>query len=235
MNPERSLKVARLGRVDYEAALKLQEAMVGARLQDRLGDTLLLLEHPHVYTLGRGADERFILDVAPDIPVHRVSRGGEVTYHGPGQLVGYPVLRLSGADRDVHRYLRRLEEVLIRALADAGIAATRRAGLTGVWVGKRKIGSLGVGLRRWVTRHGFALNVTTDLRFFGAIVPCGIENCEMTSVAALGGKPASVEAMCRPVARRFAEVFGFGRPAEVAPEAVLATLGGAAEPGAALS
>ena len=182
METRGTLEIARLGTVDYESALALQDALVAARRDDLIGDTLLLLEHPHVFTLGRGADARYLLEAPPGVPVFRVSRGGQVTYHGPGQLVGYPILKLDGRDRDIHLYLRRLEQTMIDALAKLGIAAARRTGLTGVWVSERKIGSIGVGLRRWITLHGFALNVCTDLKYFGAIVPCGIAGVEMTSV-----------------------------------------------------
>src|ERR1700733_8221815 len=184
--PNRILNVANLGLVEYQAALALQNAIVAARQTDAISDTLLLLEHPHVFTLGRGADERFLLAQRPrEVPIYRVSRGGEVTYHGPGQLVGYPILKLEGRERDVHRYLRNLEEAMLRALADFDIKATRRQGLTGIWVGSRKIASIGVGIKRWTTCHGFALNVCSDLNYFHAIVPCGIDGCEMTSIAAL--------------------------------------------------
>src|SRR5713101_1200604 len=179
LNSSRRLSVARLGLIDYATALELQSALVAARMRDAIDDTLLLLEHPHVYTLGRGADERFLINPPVDVPIHRVSRGGQVTYHGPGQLVGYPILMLEGSDRDVIRYLRKLEQVLINALARCGIAARRLEKLTGVWVGNDKIASIGVGLRRWVTLHGFAINVATDLSFFERIVPCGIEGCRM--------------------------------------------------------
>src|ERR1700676_3882597 len=129
----RILGVANLGTVEYQAALALQTAMVAARQADAIGDTLLLLQHPHVFTLGRGADERFLLSRrSSDIPVYRVSRGGQVTYHGPGQLVGYAILKLEGRERDVHRYLRSIEEAMIRALGDCEIAAERREGLTGI-------------------------------------------------------------------------------------------------------
>ncbi len=215
-------QVAELGAVDYGAALRLQDALVAARQSGELCDTLLLLEHPHVFTLGRGADERFLLAARPAaVPVFRVSRGGQVTYHGPGQLVGYPILRLEGRDRDVHRYLRRLEESMIGALAQYGIEAGRRQGLTGVWVETRKIGSIGVGIRRnWVTCHGFALNVNPDLRFFGGIVPCGIEGCEMTSVAALGQGAVTVADVAATMRRSFADVFGYAAVTEADTERV---------------
>ncbi len=204
----RSLTVAWLGRLDYQAALELQNALVAARFRDDIGDLLLLLEHPHVYTLGRGADQRFLLNPA-GIPVYRVSRGGQVTYHGPGQLIGYPIVKLEGAERDVIRYLRQLEQVLIESLATLGIAAQQRAGMTGVWIGPEKIASIGVGFRRWVSLHGFALNVSTDLRFFDAIVPCGIAGCRMTSVTMQGLDAIASESFGQIVAGQFAEVFGY--------------------------
>jgi lipoate-protein ligase B len=208
----RILNVANLGLVEYQAALALQTAMVAARQADAISDTLLLLEHPHVFTLGRGADERFLLAQRPnEVPIYRVSRGGEVTYHGPGQLVGYPIVKLEGRDRDVHRYLRNLEEAMLHALAGYAIDASRRNGLTGIWVGTRKIGSIGVGIKRWTTCHGFALNVCPDLSFFRGIVPCGIDGCEMTSMKALGANDLSVDEFAATMRSRFAEVFGYSR------------------------
>jgi len=218
MDEARTLSVARLGTADYAAALQLQDAMVAARMRDAIGDTLLLLEHPHVFTLGRGADERFLLNPPASVPVYRVSRGGQVTYHGPGQLVGYPILKLTGADRDVIHYLRRLEQAVIGSLGGFGILASRRAGLTGVWVGAEKVASIGVGLRRWVTMHGFALNVTTDLRLFDAIVPCGIDGCRMTSIAALGHDRISVTDVAGQIEREFAATFGYSRITPVSPQ-----------------
>jgi lipoyl(octanoyl) transferase len=226
-----TLRVARLGTVDYRAALGLQDALVAAHLRDEIADTLLLLEHPHVFTLGRGADERFVVAPPAGVPVVRVSRGGQVTYHGPGQLVGYPILRLDSAARDVLRYLRNLEQVTIDALAPLGIAAERRPGLTGVWAGGRKLASIGVGIRRWVTCHGFAINVATDLAYFNAIVPCGIAGCEMTSVAALGRTDITVDAVASAIAKSFIGVFGY--EAERAQEAAeLWRIAGDAQAGA---
>jgi lipoyl(octanoyl) transferase len=207
----RLLGVARLGLVDYAAALELQNAAVAARMRDEIGDTLILLEHPPVYTLGRGADASYILDPPAGVPIYRVGRGGQVTFHGPGQLVGYPIVKLTGARRDVSRYLRKLEQVLIEALGEYGIEAVRRDGMTGVWAGPRKIGSIGVGIRRWVTLHGFALNVTTDLGYFDAIVPCGIEGCRMTSIAALGCPQVTVAEFGDTFERCFAGVFEYGQ------------------------
>jgi lipoate-protein ligase B len=209
MNVKSTLGAAWLATVDYERALKLQDAMVAARHEGRIGDTLLMLEHPHVYTLGRGAAERYLAAPPPGVPIHRVSRGGQVTYHGPGQLVGYPILKLEGSDRDVHAYLRALESVVIETLRCYGIVAGRRSGFTGVWVGERKIASIGVGIRRWVTLHGFALNANSDLGFFEKIVPCGIEGCRMTSIAREGRSGVTPDAVVPTLAKRFAALFGY--------------------------
>ncbi len=214
----RILSVANLGTVEYQTALALQTALVAARQADGIGDTLLLLEHPHVFTLGRGADERFLLPRRPgDVPVYRVSRGGQVTYHGPGQLIGYPILKLEGPLRDVHRYLRSIEEAMIHAVADCKIEATRRDGLTGIWVGARKIGSIGVGIKRWTTCHGLALNVCPDLSYFRGIVPCGIDGCEMTSIEVLSNTQIGVDKFATMMRSRFAEVFGYREASTVNP------------------
>jgi lipoyl(octanoyl) transferase len=222
MQTRGTLEISRLGTVGYADALALQDALVAARRDDLIGDTMLLLEHPHVFTLGRGADERFLLQAMPTVPVFRVSRGGQVTYHGPGQLVGYPILKLQGRDRDVHLYLRRLEQALIDALTRLGIAAGRRAGLTGVWVGERKIGSIGVGVRRWITLHGFALNVCTELEYFDAMVPCGIDGCEMTSVGREIGGRGNLGETAEAVQESFVAVFGYERVAEANAQALWA-------------
>lgn len=231
------LEIARLGTVDYESALALQDALVAARRADLIGDILLLLEHPHVFTLGRGADERYLIEARPEVPVFRVSRGGQVTYHGPGQLVGYAILKLENRDRDIHLYLRRLEQTMIGALAKLGIAARPREGLTGVWVGERKIGSIGVGLRRWITLHGFALNVCTELEYFGAMVPCGIAGVEMTSVERELGREiddrevagqSDLGAATAAVEQSFAAAFGFERITAADPDALWARVDPAA-------
>ena len=197
-----------LGSTDYETALAWQRTLMDRRLSGDVADSLLLLEHPPVFTLGRGADETFLLNPG-DVPVHRVARGGEVTFHGPGQLVGYPIIDLHRHGKDVHVYLRKLERVVIAALADWEIEATRRDGLTGVWVGEAKIASIGVGVRRWVTSHGFALNVATDLEYFSAIVPCGLAGVRMTSMQRLLGRAVGLDAVAAAVARCFADTFGY--------------------------
>lgn len=185
----RTLEVARPGRVPYDVATTWQESLVTRRVDGRGPDAFLLLEHPPVYTLGRGADAAFVGAAAGGaIPVVRTGRGGQVTYHGPGQLVGYPIVDLGGHRRDVRWYVRSLEQVLVDALDRLGIRAGRLDGHPGVWVeGRRKIASIGVAIRRWVTWHGFALNVSADLRGFASITPCGIVGVEMTSVAREGG------------------------------------------------
>ncbi|MSQ47549.1 MAG: lipoyl(octanoyl) transferase [Deltaproteobacteria bacterium] len=196
-----------LGCLEYPRALIVQEDLLHRRREGTGHDALLLVEHPPVFTLGRGAEEKNLL-TPREVPVHRVSRGGEVTFHGPGQLVGYPLIDLANHGRDVHLYLRGLEAVLIDVLATCGIAARREVGKTGVWVNEKKIASIGVGVRRWVTYHGFALNVTTDLSYFADIVPCGLVGVRMTSMAEL--LPVAEVVSLKPlVAATFARYFGY--------------------------
>ena len=205
------LEIVDLGTVEYQQAHALQQALVAARLRDQIADSLLVLQHPHIYTLGRGADEKFILAPRPTVPVVRVSRGGQVTYHGPGQLVAYPILKLEGPARDVGHYLRQLEQVIIDTLAQHGVCAERRDRFTGVWIGARKIASIGVGIRRWVTYHGFALNLSTNLSYFDSIVPCGIEGCQMTSLAQLGRTDIGIGEFTNSLCENFGRVFGYAK------------------------
>jgi lipoyl(octanoyl) transferase len=201
-----------LGRIGYREASALQET-TARRLKDGVGgEHLLLLEHDPVVTLGRNAREADLLVGetrlrASGVAVERSDRGGQVTYHGPGQLVGYPILSLDPDRRDVGRYLRDLEEVLIRTLGCFGIAAGRRAGYTGVWAGDGKIASIGVHLSRWVTTHGFALNVTTDLSCFDLIVPCGIRDAGVTSMRRLLGRDLSLGEVAERIVPEFGAVF----------------------------
>ena len=201
-----------LGRVRFEEAFALQEEIVARKIAAAAcADELLLLEHEPVYTIGRTPDQSSLLDAARlPHPVVQINRGGQATYHGPGQLVGYPILDLNPRGRDLHRYLRALEELLIVALAEFGIPGGRREGLTGVWVGGKKIASIGVGVRRWVTMHGFALNVCGDLAPFGQITPCGIVGVEMTSVERERGSAVSVETVARCVGEIFAKTASLG-------------------------
>ena len=210
----RALDVRRLGRVSYQDALAVQRALVADRQAGAVGDTLLLVEHPHVLTLGvRGDGGRSHILASADalsargIEVCETGRGGDITYHGPGQLVGYPVLDLRPDRCDVHRYVRDLEDVLIRVAADYGITAGRVEGLTGAWVGREKLAAIGVRISRWVTSHGFALNVTTDLDFFSLIVPCGIADRGVTSLARLLGRAVDLAEVEDRVVTRFREVF----------------------------
>jgi lipoate-protein ligase B len=181
----RELVVTNLGLAPYAETLALQRELAAARIEGTIGDQLLLCEHPPVVTLGRTAKSQHVTGPLPaGVDRFEVERGGDVTFHGPGQLVGYPIIDLSQHKRDLHWYLRELEATLIDALGAFGIAAKRRDGLTGVWTaGDRKIASIGVHARQWVTWHGFALNVTTNLSYFDLMVPCGIPGVDMTSMA----------------------------------------------------
>jgi lipoyl(octanoyl) transferase len=204
--------VRRLGRIQYAAGLEIQASLVAQRQAEQIPDTLLLLEHQPVFTLGRNARPENMLFSAEALrargfEIFETGRGGDVTYHGPGQVVGYPILDLGPDRRDVHRYVRDLEEVMLRTCADYGVSAGRVAGLTGAWVGDEKIGAIGVRIARWVTSHGFALNVSTDLSPFDLIVPCGIRGRGVTSLERLAGSPVSVDQVMERLAGHFAQVF----------------------------
>ncbi len=209
----RTCHVLHLGVVDYAEALEVQERLVTERQCGRRGDTLVLLQHPPVITLGRRADRANILVSAEHlqaqgISLHEVSRGGDVTYHGPGQLVGYPILNLEDHGNDVHRYLRMLEETIILVLRSHGLQPEQQPGYTGVWMGNNKIAAIGVAVRGGVTMHGFALNVDPNLAHFGLIHPCGYTDRGVTSMAAALGHPPEFGAVHRAVAEAFGRVFG---------------------------
>jgi lipoyl(octanoyl) transferase len=202
-----------LGVLPYGDALSLQERCHAARKAGGIPDTLLLLEHPPVITMGRTAKkENLLVDgptlAAKGVELYEAARGGDITYHGPGQLVGYPIFDLEGHRKDVHWYLRSVEESLIRALADFGLQGERVSGRTGVWVEDEKVAAIGVGVRRWVTWHGFALNVSTDLDAFSLIVPCGIRDKGVTSLERLLGREVAASEVRSAVLRGFSEVFG---------------------------
>jgi len=218
------IDVRRLGLVSYSDGLELQRALVDDRKAGRIPDTLLLLQHPHVLTIGVKKDGRQHILAAPDllssrgVEVFETGRGGDVTYHGPGQLVGYPILDLNPNRRDVHKYVRDLEAVMIGVCADYGLKADRVKGMSGAWirstrdarsgqVGDAKIGAIGVRISRWVTSHGFAFNVTTDLDFFNLIVPCGIADKAVTSLASQLGRPIPVAEVEDAFTRHFSAVF----------------------------
>ena len=202
----------RLGTIDYAEAHRLQKELQAKRISGEIDDTVLLLEHPPVLTMGRSAKEQHVL-AAPDvlaargISVHEVGRGGDVTYHGPGQLVAYPIIDLKPDRRDVRKYMWSLEETMIRTSADFGLAATRVEGLNGAWIGDRKVGAVGVRISRWVTMHGLALNANSDLTHFDLIVPCGIQNKTVTSLSAELGRTVSAADVIDPLARHLADLF----------------------------
>jgi lipoyl(octanoyl) transferase len=206
------LVVRRIGRLSYAQGLELQAQLVADRQAGRIVDVLLLLEHDPVFTLGRNAREQNLLVResllrARGYDVFETGRGGDVTYHGPGQVVGYPIISLAPDREDVHRYVRDLEEVMIRACRDFGIEAERVAGLTGCWVGRDKIGAIGVRISRWVTSHGFAFNVVNDLGPYSLIVPCGIPDRGVTTLQRLLGRAVPLEEAQDSLSRHFVTVF----------------------------
>jgi len=226
-SPDRSLEWSFLGRLSYQAADELQRALRDRVRGSRRTEYLLLLEHSHVYTLGRNADHGDILVdrewlQSRQAEVCASDRGGQVTYHGPGQLVGYPVLSLSPDRRDLRRYVRNLQEVLVRTLVDLGLTAEprHRTEEIGVWVENRKIASIGVHVSRWITTHGFALNVSTDLSYFAGIVPCGLQGVEMTSVEAITGRRADLATVATHCARHLSEIFD-RQPTRVEPSTLM--------------
>jgi lipoate-protein ligase B len=213
-----ALQLLDLGLVEYREAWALQQRLVDERCADARPDTLVLCQHPHVFTLGRRAGARRNVIDPGDVPVVEVERGGDVTYHGPGQLVGYPIFKLAPEEQDLHRFLRRLEAALILALGrSVGLAAGRREGATGVWAAGKKVASLGVAVRNWVTFHGFALNVSTDLAYFGRIVPCGLAPDVMASLERLLGRPVALAEVRDAVIAAVGEVFGRHLEAGAAP------------------
>jgi lipoyl(octanoyl) transferase len=218
----RELWIERLGVMDYARALDFQRAVAKARIAGEIPeDVLLLLEHPPVVTKGRSSKDAHLLAspellAARGVELHEVERGGDVTFHGPGQLVGYPIIDLTRHKKDLHWYLRQVEEALIVALAAFGIQAERNPGLTGVWTQGRKIASIGVHARDWVTWHGFALIVSTDLSYFDLMVPCGIQAVTMTSIERETGRPVAMSEVEQEVADAFGQVF------EVTPKPIAA-------------
>ncbi len=200
------------GLLDYQKAWNLQREIYEARTKGEVEDTLILTEHPHTYTIGKaGGEENLTAEEAilknQGITIYRIDRGGNITYHGPGQIVGYPILDLHNYYLDVHRFLRDLEEVIIQTLAEYGIQAGRIPGLTGVWVNEAKIAAIGVKVSRWVTMHGFAFNVNTDLRYFGNIVPCGISDKPVISMEKLLGSKLNYDEVQNRVAQKFSDIF----------------------------
>jgi len=215
MARQSALEVRKLGRVPYADALQIQQTLVRQRRDNEVSDVLLLVEHPHVVTLGVNARHRLSnLLVTPSqlsamgVELHDVTRGGDVTYHGPGQLVGYPILDLRPDRCDVHRYVRDLETVIMRTVLMFGVRSSRIPGLTGVWVGDDKLAAIGVRLSRWVTSHGFSLNVSTDLTYFDLIRPCGIDGKGVTSLSRVTGSLVLCESVENVLIKEFGSVFG---------------------------
>lgn len=207
------IEIRNLGLTDYLPTWELQKQLFHLRVTDKISDTLLLNEHQHVYTFGKNSDENHLLAEseelrAKNVKVVHIDRGGDVTYHGPGQLVGYPIINLEHYYPDVHRYLRDLEEVIIRTLADYDVIGCRDEAFTGVWVGGSKIAAIGVKVSRWVTMHGFAFNVNTDLSYFEKIIPCGIFHKGVTSLENVLGKRIPMEEITQKISYHFGEVFG---------------------------
>jgi lipoyl(octanoyl) transferase len=223
------------GRTPYRPAYDAMHQLADRRAEDEIPDTLILLEHPPVFTAGKRWDPGHLLFDEPSLErigaeLHHVDRGGSVTFHGPGQLVGYPIVHL-GPEPDVIAHLRNVEEVIIRACADLGVAAARSDGYTGVWAGEQKVCAIGVRVQRAVTLHGFALNCATDVAWFGAIVPCGIPDRGVTTLSELTGREVTVDEALPVVARRFAEVFD--RTLRPAPPEIVQAFASDAQPAAA--
>ena len=200
------------GSSSYEEVWRLQKQFHKMRVKEILGDILLFTEHEHIYTIGKAGDERD-LKISEELLKHlgvkvlKIDRGGKITYHGPGQIVGYPIFHLEKMKIDIHTYLRRIEEVIILTLSDFGIKGQRKNGLTGVWVGDEKIASIGIKVSQWVTMHGFALNVNTDLRYFDFIFPCGLKDVSMTSMKKLLGREVDMSEVKKSLKEKFETVF----------------------------
>ena len=212
------LNIYELGLVPYSKALKYQEILLEKRINNEIEDSLILLEHPPTITLGRAAkNDNLLVDekilAMHGISIENIKRGGDITFHGPGQIVGYPIIDLNNHGKDIHNYLRKLEEVLILTLKNFDIESRRIEKLTGVWVKRSKIASIGVGVRRWVTYHGFALNVNTGLDFFDLIIPCGIPNVMMTSIKdwLRSSEDINKNQVLIAIKNNFLEVFGFSK------------------------
>lgn len=208
----KQLLVINLGRTKYAEAWDLQKKIFSVKLEQRISDVLLFTEHEHVYTLGKAADDNHLLAKNEElskkgVDVYWIDRGGDITYHGPGQIVGYPIIDLNQHYNDIHRYLRDIEEAIIRTLANYGITAGREPEFTGVWVKNEKIAAIGVKVSKWITMHGFALNINTDLSYFDRIIPCGIFHKGVTSLKNILGKEVSLTEVQRHLVSHFSQLF----------------------------
>lgn len=203
-----------LGLIDYQEAWDLQKSIMKKKYTESFNDILLLLEHPHTYTLGKTAEKKNLISSGQyleenKISVYEIDRGGDITYHGPGQIVGYPIINLAGWKKDTHKYLRALEEVIILTCREYGITGIRDPRYTGVWVEDRKIAAIGIKVSRWITMHGFAFNINTDLNYFNGIVPCGITDKSVTSLKKELGFELNLNDVKRILLKNFAEVFSY--------------------------
>ncbi len=213
---EISLKVLNLGRTNYADTWQLQRQLVIDRAANKIPDTLLITEHNPVITKGRGTEAANLL-VSPEklqemgVALFEVERGGDITFHGPGQLVAYPIISLFSRDKDAHKYLRELEQVVIDTLANLGLTGTTKQGLTGVWIGDTKVCAIGVGVSRWITFHGLALNLNTDMKYFKLITPCGITKYPVGSLAEIAGKPFHHDSVASSLINSIAKIFGYNK------------------------
>lgn len=203
-----------LGFIDYQNAWDLQKDVFAKRVKDEVADTFFMLEHPHTYTLGKVAEKENLISSEDQlkelgVSVYEIDRGGDITYHGPGQIAGYPIIKLSDWKEDTHEYLRSLEEVMMEVCADYGLKTHRNPKYTGVWIEERKIAAIGIKVSRWTTMHGFAFNVNTDLNYFGGIIPCGIKDKDVTSLKRELGREVPIEEVKQKLADKFKEVFGY--------------------------
>jgi len=203
-----------LGFIDYKEAWDLQKEIFIKRTHDEIADTFFMLEHPHTYTLGKVAEKENLLSGEEQlkklgVSVYEIDRGGDITYHGPGQIVGYPIIKLSDWKEDTHAYLRGLEEIIMNVCEDYGLKPERNPKYTGVWIENRKIAAIGIKVSRWVTMHGFAFNINTDLNLFEGIVPCGIRDKEVTSLEKELGKKISIDEVKMKLLKEFEKFFGY--------------------------
>lgn len=214
MELAKSLTYCDLGLIDYKEAWNLQREVFELRYKNEISDILFLLEHHHTYTLGKVADKNHLISSNEflnenKISVYDIDRGGDITYHGPGQIVGYPIINLNEWEKDTHKYLRALEEVIIKTCVDFGLTASRNSKHTGVWIGNKKIAAIGIKVSRWITMHGFAFNVNTDLSLFRGIIPCGINDKGVTSIEYELGKEIDLQLVKDSLVKNFCKVFGY--------------------------
>ena len=222
----RNLKYCDLGLIDYQEAWTLQKEIFELRYKNKISDTLLLLEHPNTYTLGKVADKKNLIGSNQyleknQISVYDIDRGGDITYHGPGQIVGYPIINLNDWQKDTHKYLRALEEVIISSCGSYNLICNRNAKHTGVWIEDRKIAAIGIKVSRWITMHGFAFNVNTKLAMFQGIVPCGITDKGVTSLEKELGAKINLSEVKALLLKKFLEIFNYGSVEEISSNSLL--------------